>query len=255
MRVLVIGSKGQLGTDLCQILQGSEVVPLTHSDIEITNIATVKDRLNRNKPDIVINTAAFVRVDECEIEPDRAFRVNALGARNIAVVCQEIGAKLVHISTDYVFGGESETRTAPYTEFDTPVPLNIYGKSKLAGENSVRHLCAKHFIIRPSGLFGVAGASGKGGNFVETVLRLAQEKNELHVVNDQIFSPTYTKDLAKKIVQLIGTQYYGIFHITNKGACSWYEFTKEIFRLAGVRTPVMAITSDRIQQKAKRPKF
>ena len=255
MKVLVTGANGQLGTDLCLALKDFNVIPLTHNDIEITNLNAVKEALNKYEPDVIINTAAYVRVDECETNQDKAFLVNALGARNVAVVCQEIGAKLVHISTDYVFGGEAELHTTPYTEFDTPVPINVYGKSKLAGENLVQHLCPKHFIIRSSGLFGVAGASGKGGNFVETMLRLAQEQDELRVVNDQVCSPTYTKDLAKKIVQLFDTEYYGIFHITNKGACSWHEFAKEILRLAGLKTPVTPITSDQYPQKAKRPSF
>jgi len=255
MRVLITGANGQLGTDLCRVLPNTEVIPLTHADVEITDMNSVRTAFIKHRPDIVINTVAFVRVDDCETEKDKAFSVNALGARNVAVVCQEIRAKLVHISTDYVFGGESEPRTAPYSEFDSPVPPNIYGKSKLAGENFVRHLCANHFIVRSSGLFGVAGASGKGGNFVETMLRLAKERDDLRVVNDQIFSPTYTKDLAKKIARLISTENYGIFHITNRGTCSWHEFTKEILRLAGLQTPVIAITSDQYPQKAKRPSF
>ncbi|MCL0056435.1 dTDP-4-dehydrorhamnose reductase [Dehalococcoidia bacterium] len=255
MRVLITGANGQLGTDLCRVLPYIEVIPLAHADVEITDMNSVKAAFIRDRPDVVINTAAYVRVDDSETEQDKAFSVNALGARNVAVVTQEIGAKLVHISTDYVFGGESEPRATPYTEFDVPVPLNLYGKSKLAGENLVRHLCPRHFIIRSSGLFGVAGASGKGGNFVETMLRLAKEREELKVVNDQVFSPTYTNDLAKKITQLINTEYYGIFHITNKGACSWYEFSKEILNLAGIRTPVIPITSDQYPQKAKRPHF
>ena len=146
-------------------------------------------------------------------------------------------------------------RHIPYTEFDTPVPLNVYGKSKLAGEDFVRHLCLRHFIVRASGLFGVAGSSGKGGNFVETMLRLGKERDELRVVNDQVFSPTYTGDLAAKIAQLITTEYYGIFHITNRGACSWYEFTKEIIKLAGLKTRVVPITSDQYPQKARRPGY
>jgi dTDP-4-dehydrorhamnose reductase len=179
--------------------------------------------------------------------------VNALGVRNVAVVCQEIEAKLVHISTDYVFGGETDIRNTPFTEFDTPHPLNIYGDSKLAGEKLVRDLCQKHFIIRTSGLFGIAGASGKGGNFVETILKLAGTKDELRIVNDQVFSPTYTRDLARKIAWISGTEYYGIFHITNSGTCSWYEFGQEIIKLGGLKTPVVPINSDEYPQKAKRP--
>jgi dTDP-4-dehydrorhamnose reductase len=255
MRVLIIGVNGQLGTDLHRTLKDFEVVPLAHADIEVTDMNSVKKSLKKHKPDVVINTAAFVRVDDCEVEKDRAFLVNALGARNVAVAAQELGARLVHISTDYVFGGEGQLRSTPYSEFDTPVPVNTYGRSKLAGEESIRYLCLRHFIVRSSSLFGVAGASGKGGNFVETILRLAKERDELRAVKDQIFSPTYTKDLARKIAQLIHTEYYGIFHITNKGVCSWYEFTQEILRLARSKTPVVPITSDQYPQKAKRPHY
>jgi dTDP-4-dehydrorhamnose reductase len=265
MKVLVTGANGQLGTDLCQVLQYLEVIPLTHKDIEIGDMDSVKQVFNKYKPDTIINTVAYVRVDDCETEQDKAFLINALGARNVAVAAQELGAKLIYMSTDYVFGGVGETlvvshkaggdKPRPYTELDTPIPLSIYGKSKLAGENLVRHLCQKHFIIRTSGLFGVAGASGKGGNFVETMLRLAREQDELRVVNDQVFCPTYTQDLAQKIAQLINTEYYGIFHITNKGSCSWYEFAMEILKQAGLKTPIVPITSDRYPQKAKRPRF
>ena len=255
MKVLVTGANGQLGTDLCKVLQHFELIPLTDKDIEISDMSSVKEAFGKYKPDIIINTAAYVRVDDCETEQDEAFLINALGARNVAVVAQELEARLAHISTDYVFGGEAGRRTTPYTEFDTPIPLNIYGKSKLAGEDFVRHLCHKHFIVRTSGLFGIAGAIGKGGNFVETMLRLARERDELRVVNDQVFSPTYTKDLAGKIAQLINTEYYGIFHITNKGSCSWYEFATEILKQAELKTPIIPVTSDEYPQKARRPRF
>jgi dTDP-4-dehydrorhamnose reductase len=255
VKVAITGANGQLGTDLCRALRNFDVIPFTHADIEIADVVSVKEAMLKHKPAIIINTAAYVRVDDCEDEKDKAFAVNALGARNVAVVAQELGARLVHISTDYVFGGEAEPRTTPYTEFDTPVSLSIYGKSKLAGENFVRYLCQKHFIIRSSGLFGIAGASGKGGNFVETMLKLALEQEKLNVVDDQILSPTYTKDLAQKIAQLISTEYYGTFHITNRGACSWYEFAREILKLAGLKKPVIPISSDQYPQKAKRPRF
>lgn len=255
MKILVTGANGQLGTDLCKALHSFDVLPLTHADVEIAAANSVKEMFNKYKPDVVINTAAYVRVDDCESERDRAYSVNALGARNVAVEAQALGAKLVHISTDYVFGGENDPPAIPYTEFDIPVPLNIYGKSKLAGENLVRHLCSRHFIVRTSGLFGTAGSSGKGGNFVETMLRLAKQQEELRVVNDQLFSPTYTKDLAKKIAQLIATECYGTFHITNKGTCSWCQFAIGILSLAGINTPVIPVTSEEYSTPAKRPRF
>jgi dTDP-4-dehydrorhamnose reductase len=255
MKVLITGANGQLGTDLQQALYNFEVIPLTHGDIEITDIDSVKNACNRYKPEVIINTAAFVRVDDCEDNRDKAYQVNALGARNVAVVSQELGAKLVQISTDYIFGGETRPAAIPFTEFDTPVPIGVYGQSKLAGEDFVRHLCHKYFIVRGSGLFGVAGSSGKGGNFIETIIRLGKERTELRVVNDQMFSPTYTKDLANTIVQIIATEYYGIFHVTNSGICSWYEFASEIIKLAGLNTKVIPITSDQYPQKAKRPQY
>jgi len=265
MKVLVTGANGQLGTDLCKVLRDFELIPLTHKDIEISDMSSVKQAFSKYRPDIIINTAGYVRVDDCEIEKDKAFSVNALGARNVAVVAQELGARLVHLSTDYVFGGVGETlvvsrkaggdKPRPYTEFDVPAPLNTYGKSMLAGENFVQHLCHKHFIVRTSGLFGVAGSRGKGGNFIETMLKLARERDELRVVNDQVFSPTYTMDLARKIAQLMTTDYYGIFHITNRGVCSWYEFTTGILKLVGIKTPVVPITSDQYPQKARRPRY
>ncbi|MFC1951001.1 dTDP-4-dehydrorhamnose reductase [Chloroflexota bacterium] len=255
MRVSIIGAKGQLGSDLCTILSSSDIVPLTHSDIEITDINSVIEALTKCKPDVVINTAAYVRVDDCEINQDKAFLVNALGARNVAVVAQELGSKLVHISTDAVFGNELQTHTVPYTEFDNASPINVYGKSKLAGEELVRHLCCRHFVVRTSGLFGLTGSSGKGGNFIESILSIASNQEELKVVNDQVLSPTYAKDLANKIAQLITTEYYGIYHITNRSYCSWYEFACEIIKQAGLKLSIIPISSDQYPQKAKRSSF
>ncbi|MFC1893957.1 dTDP-4-dehydrorhamnose reductase [Chloroflexota bacterium] len=249
----MIGAKGQLGTALCNVLQGSDVIPFTHEDLEICNFDLVKQVLSKYKPNVIVNTAAYVQVNNCEIKQDKAFSVNAMGARNVAVVAHDIEAKLVHIGTDYVFGGDLDMGTIPYTEFNHPAPVNLYGKSKLAGENLVRHLCSRYFIVRSSGLFGTSGASDKGGNFVETVLKIAKEKDELKVVNDQVFSPTYARDLAKKIAQLINTEYYGIFHITNSGACSWYEFAKDIIKLAKLDIPIIPITSAQYPQEARRP--
>ena len=255
VRVMITGANGLLGTALCRVFQNNEVIPLTHADIEITNLDSVKQALNNYQPGVVLNAAAFTNVDDCEADKDKAFQVNAIGARNLAVACQELNIKLVHFSTNYVFDGEADSHSIPFTEFDTPVPVNIYGKSKLAGEELVQQFCLKHFIVRTSGLFGIAGTSGKGINFLDTMIRLSKERDELNVVNDQFLSFTYTIDLAEKIAELINTEYYGIFHITNKGPCSWYEFAREILSLYGSKTPVNAITSDQYPQKAKRPKF
>ena len=218
---MVIGATGQLGADLCQALQHLEVVPLNHTDIEITDMDSVKAMCSKHSPAAIVNTAAYVRVDDSETNPDKAFQVNAVGARNVAVAAQETSVRLAHISTDYVFGGETEPRATPYTESDTPVPLNVYGESKLAGENSVRQLCSRHFIVRTSGLFGVAGSSGKGGNFVELMLRLAEEGRDIRVVDDQRLTPTYTVDLALQIAEVIESEDFGLYHATNQGDCTW----------------------------------
>jgi len=255
MRVLVTGASGQLGSDLCKALHTFELSPLTHSEIEITDQASVKEACQKYRPEVIVNTAAYIKVDECELNIDKAYLVNALGARNVAVAAQALGAKLVHISTDYVFGGAGERKGKPYNEFESPAPVNIYGESKLAGERLIQHLCHRHFIIRTSGLFGIAGSSGKGGNFVETMLKLARERDEVKMVSDQVFSPTYTKDLAQKIIQLITTEYYGIFHITNRGVCSWYQFTTEILRLAGLEVRLTSVSSEEHASPARRPRF
>jgi len=255
MKVLITGANGQLGTDICHALAKVEVIALTHADVDITDMDSIKRAVNLHRPNVIINTAAYVRVDDCETERDKAFQTNALGARDVAVTAQEAGSKLVQISTDHVFGGIERPKPTPYTEFDTPAPVNIYGMSKLAGEELVRSLCNRYFIVRTCGLFGVAGSSGKGGNFVETILKQAKKNNEIKVICDQFLSPTYTKDIAAKIVLLADTEYYGIFHIVNSGVCSWFEFAKEIIRLAGLKAHVTPVSSDQYPQKARRPQF
>ena len=254
MRLLITGSNGQLGTDLCKVFRGLDLVPLTHADLDVTDSESVNEILDDFRPDVVINTAAYVRVDDCEVNRDQAFQVNAEGAQNIALAAEKIGAKLIHISTDYVFGGEGP-RSSPYSELAVPIPLNIYGNSKLAGERYVRSLCSKHVIVRTSGLFGTAGSSGKGGNFIETILRMGKERGELNVVNDQVFSPSYTVDVAEKIAELIETDNYGIFHITNSGECSWFAFAREILSLSNVKARLNPVTSVQYRQKAKRPAY
>jgi len=255
MKVMVIGADGQLGTDLCLFLNTKDMIPLTHEEIEVADMKSVKNAFLKYNPQLVINTAAFIRVDDCEDRIDFAYEVNALGAKNVAVQCEDHGAGLIHISSDYVFGGEQANRSIPYTEFDLPAPLNIYGKSKLAGEQYVSNICRKHMIVRTSGLFGVNGAKSKNGNFIETMIRLGKEKTELKVVNDQVFSPTFTADLAQKIVEIIETEYYGVCHITNSGYCSWYEFATEILDLTGLKTAVSPVSSEKYMQKAVRPRY
>jgi dTDP-4-dehydrorhamnose reductase len=252
MRAVVIGANGQLGTDLIKILSGWDIVGLTHSDLDIRDLARARVVLSQIKPDAVINTAAFNRVDDCEDEPDKAFSVNAYGARNLARVCAELHCVLTHISTDYVFGGE---KASPYIEDDVPNPRSVYGGSKLAGEYFVRNICPKHFIVRTSGLYGLAGSSGKGGNFVETMIRLAGEKKPVRVVEDQVLTPTYTNDLAERLKELVQTQAYGLYHVTNSGQCSWYEFAARIFFLLGLKPDFGPTTTKAFGAKAQRPAY
>jgi dTDP-4-dehydrorhamnose reductase len=251
-RIVVLGATGQLGTDLLKTLIDWDLIPLSHSDLDVCDFIYTRKVLSDARPDIVINTVAFTRVDDCEEEVSKAFWVNAFAVRNLAEVCADLDCTLMHISTDYVFGGEKRT---PYTEDDTPNPLNVYGVSKLAGEYFVRNICPKHFIIRTSGLYGVAGSSGKGGNFVETMIRLAKERKPIRVVTDQVLTPTYTRDLAEKIKELLQTGAYGLYHITNSGHCSWYEFAAKIFELLGLKPDFGPTTSVGFGAKARRPAY
>lgn len=252
LSIAVIGARGQLGTDLIRTLSSWDPVALTRAELDVCDVSRVCQVLNEIRPEVVINTAAFNRVDECEDEIEKAFSVNAYGARNVAGVCAELGCVLLHISTDYVFGGEKRT---PYTEEDSPNPLSVYGVSKLAGEYFVGNLCPKHFIVRSSGLYGVAGSRGKSGNFVETMIRLAKESQRIRVVDDQVLAPTYTKDLVDQIKNLLRTEAYGLYHMTNGGQCSWYEFAGKIFELLKLRVDFGETTTQAFGSKARRPAY
>lgn len=253
MKILLIGADGQLGSDILRSADRVEIIPLTINDIDISSEDSVKEVVSKHSPNVIINTAAFHRVDDCEKENLKAFQVNALGARYLAVACKQRGAKLVHISTDYVFNGD---KGKPYVEDDAPDPRSSYGISKLAGEQFIRYLMKDHFIVRTTGLFGTAGCLGKGGgNFVETMIKVGKDKGAASVVSDQIISPTYTHDLAKKILELTKTDHYGTFHITNKGECSWHEFARSIFELSGLKVDLKPITTDFYNAPAHRPKY
>ncbi len=253
MKVLIIGSKGQLGTDLCQALQGVEIIPLTHADLEIANLDTVKNAFNEHQPDVVINTSAFVRVDDAEVEVEKAFQVNAIGALNVAKVCKELSAVNIYISTDYVFDGKKET---PYLEDDTPNPINVYGLSKYAGELFTKNYSEKHYIIRVASLYGRAGAKGKGGNYVDFIIQKAKTKEEIKVVDEIFMNPTYTKDVSRMIYKLLKINpEFGVYHMVNEGYCSWYEFTKEIFSILGWEINITPIHSNKLNRLAKRPVF
>lgn len=257
MKVALIGSTGQLGTDLTTVISGQpgiNLIPLTHNDIEIQDYESTSRILAEIAPAMVINTAAYHDVDACEDDSARAFAVNAYAVRNLALICKSLDAALLHISSDYVFGGNGD-RCRPYTELDPPYPINAYGISKLAGEYFIRYILDRYWIVRTSGLYGLAGSSGKRENFVELMLRLAQEGRDIQVVNDQTLTPTYTLDLSCAITQLVQTQHYGVFHITNGGSCSWYEFAARIFELVGLEPPLMPTTTAEFGARALRPAY
>ncbi|MTI65562.1 MAG: dTDP-4-dehydrorhamnose reductase [Firmicutes bacterium] len=248
MKVLITGSNGMLGCDLKKVMEKQhDLILATRDDFDITNIDETIKFIEKSNPDIVIHAAAYTDVDGCESNIDLAYKVNSLGARNIAVSCNKIDASLVYISTDYVFDG---TKGEGYIETDKTNPQSIYGKSKLAGENLIKETCKKHYIVRTSWLFGE-----NGNNFVKTMLNLAKTKKELTVVNDQFGSPTYTLDLAKAINKLIKKPTYGTFHVTNSEYCSWYEFSKEIFKIANIDIKVEPTTTEAFNRPAPRPKY
>jgi len=252
MKIVIIGSTGQLGTDLMRTLsERHEVKGLTHQDIEVADYNSCL-ALKEYHPDIIINTAAFHKTDQCEEEPQKTFMVNAVGPKNIARVSRETEATAVFISTDYVFDGN---RNEPYTENDLPNPINTYGISKLAGELCTRQN-PKHYIVRVASLFGTAGASGKGGNFIETMITKAQKQEPISVVDDQWMSPTYTKDASAVIGKMIerGAP-FGTYHATNEGFCTWFEFTKQIFSLLNLHPQLRPIKTAQLQVKAQRPRF
>lgn len=255
-KIALIGIDGQLGTDINSHFKkkGIELAGLVGlKDIDICSYEASKRVLKKIKPDMVINTAAFHDVDRCEDEALSAFKVNVVGVKNLALICDEIDVPLVHFSTDYIFDGEKDS---PYVEDDPPRPLSLYGISKLAGEQVIRYILDNYYIVRLSGLYGHAGCVGKGStNFVESVIKLAEEKKEIKVVNDQILTPTSTIDVSEKLFKLIQTEKYGIYHMTNTGSCSWYEFACEISRLMKINTKIIPITTYQYGARARRPYY
>lgn len=249
MKILITGGNGQLGREFQKQLangQDYEVVMTDCSTLDITNMDQVESLLNLHAADIVINCAAYTAVDQCEEDIEQAYKVNAIGPKNLAIVCEKLGAKLVQLSTDYVFDGKEDVARQ---EDDLTGPQTVYGKSKLLGEEYVKTFCSKHFIVRTAWLYG------DGNNFVQTMIRLADNDAEISVVGDQFGSPTSTKDLAKAIIGLMPTQYYGTFHGVCLGECSWYDFAKKIFELRGLDVPVKKVTSQEFVRPAKRPKY
>ncbi|QZY56306.1 dTDP-4-dehydrorhamnose reductase [Crassaminicella profunda] len=248
MKILITGANGQLGTELQKQLTSTNkiVFPLNKFALDITNFNEVTSCILEQNPQVVINCAAYTNVDGCEKNEVNAFKVNSIGAQNIAIATDKIGCKVIHISTDYVFDGKANT---PYREYDLTKPKNIYGKSKLLGEKFIEKLNPKHFIIRTSWLYG------EGNNFVRTMLNLASYKDELNIVDDQIGTPTSTIDLSKSIINLMETEYYGTYHGTCEGSCSWYDFAKKIFELRKIDIQINRITTEQLNRLASRPQY
>lgn len=247
MKILVTGANGQLGYDVVKQLQKQniEYFGATRKDFDIVDFEATERFITNYRPDVVIHCAAYTAVDKAEDEQGLCYLVNASATEHIAQICKKIDAKMLYMSTDYVFDG---TKDGFYEVDDKPNPINIYGKTKLLGEQAVQKILDKYFIVRISWVFGE-----HGNNFVKTMLRLGKERKELNVVADQYGSPTYTTDLAPLLIEIVQTDKYGIYHVTNEGVCTWAEFAEEIFRVAGMNVKVNHITTAEYPTKAKRP--
>ena len=254
-KIMITGCNGQLGRALNQLYEKETGITLINTDVfqgdhittlDITDVDAVLSFVREMKPDAIINCAAHTNVDKCETDIDNAYKINAIGPRNLSIAATETGAKLMHVSTDYVFPGNENKAL---TEFDAVGPVSVYGKTKLAGENFVRDFADQYFIIRSAWLYG------DGKNFVKTMLRFAEERGEVGVVKDQFGTPTSAAELARAIKYLLQTENYGLFHGTCEGSCSWADFATEIFRLAGKNTKVNYITTEEFASPAKRPVY
>jgi dTDP-4-dehydrorhamnose reductase len=248
-KIVITGANGQLGKQFAEDLNvlDYQVYALSREDMDITDFSKVDITLSKIRPNIIVHCAAYTKVDLAEARRDKAFLVNALGARNVAVAAEKISAKLVYISTDYVFDG---TKSTGYDEFDTPAPINVYGTSKYAGENFVGSFHSRYFIVRTSWLYGKYG-----NNFVETMLKIAKTHHEIKVVNDQTGSPTYVKDLVQCVRELMETELYGTYHVSNAGICTWYEFAKEIFSLCNINVDTTPVSTNEFGAAASRPAY
>lgn len=254
MRAILLGAGGQLGIDLARLCRkrGHRLLALHRSQLDITDEPAVRQRIARHNPDCVINAAAYNQVDQAESDIQTALRVNALAVRNIAAACGEVGAALVHYSTDYVFDGE---KGSPYRETDAPAPQTVYGVSKLAGETFVRTYCPSHYVLRVSGVFGPPGRHTKGGNFAEFVLRNCADGAPLRIVDDEIATPTFGPALAARTLDVIERKIpFGLYHLAGGEPVSWHEFARRIVRLARCPVVLEPIDRARYQSKARRPR-
>jgi dTDP-4-dehydrorhamnose reductase len=261
MKIIVTGAKGQLGSQLIDIIKKgeselgkinsiykeAEIIGIDIDELDITNLQEVLDFINKEKADLIINPAAYTNVDSCENNQELAFKVNSLGARNLAIAAEAIGAKIIHISTDYVFEGNG---TIPYKEYDIPKPIGVYGKTKYLGEEFIKQFSSKYFIVRTSWLYGY-----NGNNFVKTIIKAAKERESLNVVNDQRGNPTNAEDLVYHILKIALTEEYGIYHCTGEGECSWYDFASKIVELSSIDCIVYPCSSEEYKRPAKRPEY
>lgn len=247
MKILITGAYGMLGSDLREVLKNFELICTGSKDLDIRDEDKVIDFICEKSPDLVINAAAYTAVDDCETNYDEAYAVNAIGPKNLAIACKKIDVPLIHISTDYVFDGSKRT---PLIENDKLGPQSAYGKTKLAGEEFIQENTDKYFILRTAWLYGL-----HGNNFVKTMLALAETHDEITVVNDQIGSPTYSLDLAVAITNLLRSDKYGVYHVTNEGECSWYDFACDIFELSNVDVKVIPVSTEKFPRPAPRPHY
>lgn len=244
MKIAITGADGMLGHAMQKVFSDTELVTFSHAGLDITDLDRAVKTVRDARPDILIHAAAFTDVDACETDPEKAYLVNGIGTRNMAIACEEIHCPIIHISSDYVFDG---TKSSPYDEWDKTNPINQYGLSKLMAEQFISSLTNRFYIVRTSWLFGSHGKS-----FVDTIIRLLAEKESLQVVNDQFGSPTFTEDLAATLRQIIGKG-YGIYHVTNSGVCTWHEFAVKISDLIGIHKPIIPVTSEELKRSARRP--
>lgn len=251
-RIIILGAGGQLGGEFQRLLPSA--VALSHSEADLTQPDSVRSILTELNPQLIINCAAFNLVDQAEETPQAALAVNAYGARNLAVVCRDLGALLVHFSTDAVFGSDLDRRI-PYSELTLPGPVNVYGCSKLSGEFLVRASCPEHLVIRTCGLYGHRSRGGKETNFVARILEKASAGEELRVVNDQTCTPSFAADIAQGTLNALGAKIRGVLHLTNNGSCTWFEFARRIIETAGLKTPLQPITSREWTAPARRPHY
>ena len=254
MKILITGHLGQLATDLKVVFAQHNLVLTEFEDLPLQDGPRVLDFVKLHAPDLILNCAAYNRVDDAEDCPEPAFAANTFAPRNIALAARACNATLVHFSTDYVFDGPA-SRTSPYTEDDTPCPRSVYGISKLAGELMVQSTWHKSFILRVCGLYGYAGSRDKGSNFVETMIALARQGKPLKVVADQFLTPTSTVDIARALPALLASERYGLYHLTNAGHCSWFEFAQAIFQLAAIPADLTPVDTAAFPTKARRPAF